>query len=186
MLPSHIPCARSLLRPWRATDRASLLAHIDDREIWRNLRRVPHPYTGADADAWLADVAADPPPPGVYAIEVEGEAVGTIALEQGADVEARSFEVGYWLGRRHWGRGITSEALAAVTAAAFADTDVVRVFAPVFSWNAASMRVLEKAGYRREAVLVRSGFKDGTVMDRVVFAITRDLGLPYHPFAPGA
>ena len=77
-----------------------------------------------------------------------------------------------------------TEALRAVTAAALAEPDVVRVFAPVFSWNPASMRVLEKAGYRREAVLVRSGVKDGTLFDRVVFAITRDVGLPYVPYAP--
>ena len=44
------------------------------------------------------------------------------------------------------------------------------------------MRVLEKAGYRREAVLARGGIKDGTVIDRVVYARTRDTGLPYVPF----
>ena len=185
LLPSEIPCSRSLLRPWRTGDRASLLAHIDDGDVSRNLRRVPHPYTEADADEWLLSVAAEPSPPGIYAIEVDGEAVGAIALERGADVEERSLEVGYWLGRRHWGRGIVSEALVAVTAAAFAEPDVARVFAGVFSWNAASMRVLEKAGYRREAVLVRAGFKDGILFDRLVYAITRDVGLPYVPFAPG-
>lgn len=185
MLPTHIPCARSLLRPWRAADRASLIAHIDDIEVARNLRYVPHPYTAADADAWLRDVATDPPRAGTYAIEVAGEAVGAIALERGSDIEARSFEVGYWLARRHWGRGIVSEALAAVTAAAFAEPDTIRVFAPVFAWNRASMRVLEKAGYRREAVLVRAGYRDGTVFDRVVYAITRDVGLPYRAFVTG-
>lgn len=179
MLPTHIACSRSALRPWRETDRASLLRYADDRDVWRNLRRLPHPYTEADADAWLRFAAADPPPQGVYAIEVGGEVVGTIALERGADVEAQSFEVGYWLGRPHWGRGIVTEALRAVTEAAFAEPDVARVYAAVFSWNPASMRVLEKAGYRREAVLVRSGVKDGTVMDRVVYAVTRDVGLPY-------
>jgi RimJ/RimL family protein N-acetyltransferase len=186
LLPSHIPCSRSILRPWRPEDRASLIRHADDRAVWRNLRRLPHPYDGAAADAWLGFAAADPPPEGIWAIEVDGEAVGTISLERGPDVEAHSFEVGYWLGRRHWGRGIVSEALAAVTAAGLAEPDVVRIHAPVFSWNPASMHVLEKAGYRREAVLVRSGVKDGEVFDRVVYALTRDTGLPYHPYDPRA
>jgi RimJ/RimL family protein N-acetyltransferase len=185
MLPTRIPGARSLLRPWRADDRASLLAHIDDIEVARNLSRVPHPYTEADAEAWLRVATADPPPAGTWAIDVEGEAVGTIALERGAGVEERSYEVGYWLARRYWGRGIVSEALAAVTAAAFAEPETIRVFAPVFSWNGASMRVLEKAGYRREAVLVRSGYRDGTVFDRVVFAITRDVGVRYVAYEGG-
>jgi RimJ/RimL family protein N-acetyltransferase len=181
VLPTRIPGERALLRPWRQDDRAALLRHANDRAVWRNLRPLPHPYTDADATAWLHHAAADPPPAGVWAIEVGGEAVGTIALERGTDVEAMSLEVGYWIGRPFWGRGITTEALRAVTAAALAEPDVARIFAPVFSWNPASMRVLEKAGYRREAVLVRSGVKDGTLFDRVIYAITRDVGLPYVP-----
>lgn len=118
----------------------------------------------------------------MWAIELAGEAAGCIALERGADVAAASFEVGYWIGRRYWGQGVTSDALRAVTAAAWGEPDVTRIFAAVFSWNRASMRVLERAGYYREAVLVRSGVKDGTVFDRIIYAETRDTGLPYIPF----
>lgn len=118
----------------------------------------------------------------MWAIELAGEAAGCIALERGADVEAASFEVGYWIGRRYWGQGVTRDALRAVTAAAWGEPDVTRIFAAVFSWNRASMRVLECAGYYREAVLVRSGVKDGTVFDRIIYAVTRDKGLPYIPF----
>lgn len=151
--------------------------------MWRNLRDLfPHPYTDRDADAWLAFAAADPPPTGIYAIEVGGEAAGVIALEPGHDIERLSWEVGYWLGQAFWGRGIVTEALRAVTEAALREPDVARIHAPVFSWNRPSMRVLEKAGYRREAVLVRGGVKDGTVVDRVIYAITQDTGLPYVPF----
>lgn len=151
--------------------------------MWRNVRDIfPHPYTERDADGWLEFAAADPPPAGIYAIEVDGEAAGAIALERGPDIERFSYEVGYWLGQAFWGRGIVSEALRAVTDAAFGEPGIVRIYAPVFSWNPASMRVLEKAGYRREAVLVRGGVKDGTVVDRVIYAITRDTGLPYVPF----
>lgn len=119
----------------------------------------------------------------MWAIDVAGEAVGCISLERGADVGAASYEVGYWLGRAYWGRGLVTEALRAVTAAAWDEPDVARVYAMVFAWNRASMRVLEKAGYRREAVLVRAGVRDGTAFDRVVYAVTRDTGLPYVPFA---
>lgn len=183
MLPLEISLTRSRLRPWRVADRDALLRHADDRAVWRNLRDLfPHPYTERDADAWLAFAAADPSPAGVYAIDVDGEAAGVIALEPGRDIERLSWEVGYWLGQAFWGRGVVTEALCAVTDAAFREPDVVRIYAPVFSWNRPSMRVLEKAGYRREAVLVRSGVKDGTVVDRVIYATTRDTGLPYVPF----
>jgi [ribosomal protein S5]-alanine N-acetyltransferase len=183
LLPREIALTRSHLRPWRRSDRAALLRYANDRAVWRNLRdRFPHPYTSAAADEWLAFAAADPPPAGVYAIAVDGEAAGTIALERGSDIERWICEVGYWLGQPFWGRGIMTEALRAVTAAAFQELDVIRIHAPVFSWNRPSMRVLEKAGYGREAVIIRGGVKDGTVIDRVLYAITRDTGLPYAPF----
>ena len=187
MLPSHLSCTRALLRPWRQEDRAALLRHINDAAVARNLRVVPHPYTEDDATAWLAFAAADPPPSGLWAIDVGGELVGTIGMEPGKDITSGAWEIGYWLGRAFWGRGIATEALRVVTAAAWAgEPGLHRIEAHVFAWNPASMRVLEKAGYRREAVLERSAIKEGTVIDRVVYALTRDIGLPYHPFHPVA
>ena len=96
----------------------------------------------------------------------------------------RTSDLAIWelLGQPFWGRGIVPEALAAVTAAAFRIPELIRIYAPVFSWNQRSMRALEKAGYSREAVMRRSGIKDGTVIDRVIYARVRDTGLPYSPF----
>ena len=50
---------------------------------------------------------------------------------------------------------------------------LVRLHATVFAWNPASMRVLEKAGYEREAVLRQSIWKDGTLLDSVLYAKLR-------------
>ena len=180
MLPTEIDCGVCRLRPWRQADKEALLRHANNRSVWRNLRDIfPHPYTEADADGWLAFAAAEPTPEWIYAVEVDGEAAGTVSLHRKGDVERRSAELGYWIGEAFWGRGIVPAAVRAVTDLAFERTDLCRVFAPVFAWNASSMRVLEKAGYRREAVLVRSAVKDGTVVDQVVYAVTRDPGLPY-------
>lgn len=110
--------------------------------------------------------------------------MGTVSLERGRDIERYSAEIGYWLGEAYWGRGIVSEAVGRVTALALAEPDLVRVFAPVFAWNARSMRVLERNGYAREAVLRRAGVKDGVVIDRVVYARTRPSDHPYVPYAP--
>ena len=72
------------------------------------------------------------------------------------DVERVSAEIGYWLGEEFWGRGIVSEALRAVTDYAFATFDLCRIYAGVFEWNPASMRVLEKAGYEFECRMKKS------------------------------
>jgi len=51
IIPLEIRCSRSLLRPWRQSDRFSLIRYANDREVWRNLRDVfPHPYTVEAAD----------------------------------------------------------------------------------------------------------------------------------------
>jgi RimJ/RimL family protein N-acetyltransferase len=175
-----IDCSTFRLRPWRLTDKTSLVRHADNRNIWRNLwDAFPSPYTEADADRWLALAVADPPIEGVYAIEVDGEAAGTISIERRGDIERYSAEIGYWLGERYWGKGIVSEAVARVTELALSEPDLIRLFAPVFAWNVRSMRVLERNGYAREAVLKRAGYKDGVIIDRVIYAKTRVSPHPY-------
>ncbi len=86
------------------------------------------------------------------------------------DVERVGAEIGYWLGETCWGRGIVSEALVAVTHYAISTYSLTRVFALPFATNAASARVLQKAGYTLEGVLRRSAIKDGVVLDQLMYA----------------
>ena len=162
------------IRPWRRSDRDSLIRHADNRKIWRNLADVfPHPYTAQDADAWFSLLEAQSPLTN-FAIEVDGEAIGGIGLTPFKDVGCKTAEFGYWLGEAHWGRGIATAAAKAFIAYVFENDVFVRLQAGVFEWNPASMRVLEKVGCVREGVLRCSVFKDGQVIDRVLYAITRD------------
>lgn len=161
------------VRPWAEADRPALVRHANDRDIWRNLRdRFPHPYTPEAAEQWLAFLAQSDPLTH-FAIEVEGESAGGIGFEIGQDVHRRSAEIGYWLGRAVWGRGIATEALLALTDYAFAHHDLARIQAFVYAWNPASMRVLEKAGYYREATLRQAVTKDGATTDMLIYAAFR-------------
>lgn len=165
---------RCTLRPLRPGDAASLARHADNRQVWLNLRDLfPHPYTVADAESYIARVAGQSPVTS-FAIDVAGDAVGGISLHVGRDIERRSAEIGYWLGEEHWGRGIVSAAVAAVTAYALRDLDLLRVFAVPFARNPASARVLEKAGYRLEGTMRRSAVKDGEVLDQWLYAAVRE------------
>lgn len=158
-----------LIRAWRESDRESLLRFANNRRIWRNLRdRFPHPYTEAHADAWFALCREHPEHAG-WAIEVERTAVGGISLATNQDVYAKTGEIGYWLGEPWWGRGIMTRAVRMVSDHAFARLGLERIEAPVFAWNPASMRVLEKCGYEREATLRRSVFKDGQLIDCMLY-----------------
>jgi ribosomal-protein-alanine N-acetyltransferase len=161
------------LRPFRPEDAASIVRHADDYEVWRFLRdRFPHPYTQGDAEAWIAFTSIQEPPLH-FAIDLEGEAVGGIGIIPGTDVDRVSAEVGYWLGRAVWGRGLATRALASLTAFAFHSFTFTRLFATPFAFNAASIRVLEKAGWVREGVLRRAVVKEGRITDLLIYAMTR-------------
>ena len=108
-----------------------------------------------------------------FAIAVDGEAVGGIGFVLQQDVERVSAEIGYWLGEQFWGRGIATEALAAVTRYAIEQHRLTRLFAVPFAYNTASCRVLEKAGYVLEARLRRSAIKDGQVVDQFQYTYIR-------------
>jgi ribosomal-protein-alanine N-acetyltransferase len=159
-----------VLRPWAPADKASLIANANNRNVWRNLADVfPHPYTEADADAWLRSAG----PPGrhlSFAIERDGLAVGGIGARAGDGIFARTAHFGYWLGEAHWGHGIMTAAGRAMLGHLRGDGRFARLEAPVFEWNPASMRVLEKLGFVREALLRDSVTKDGQLIDSVLFA----------------
>jgi RimJ/RimL family protein N-acetyltransferase len=168
--PVHIQLTKSLLREWRRGDEPSLVRHANNRNVWINLRDTfPHPYTPADARSWIR-LATTQGLNHVFAIDVDGFAVGAIGLRPGDDVHRFSAEIGYWLGEEYWNRGIATEAVIAVVDYAFASLGMVRLHAEVFEWNHASMRVLEKAGFTREGVLRQSAMKDRQLVDQVVYA----------------
>jgi RimJ/RimL family protein N-acetyltransferase len=166
----RIPLTCAEVRSWRETDAESLALHANNRKIWRNLRDAfPHPYTLADAHAFLKSAMARVPESWLT-IAVDDRAVGGIGFTLHDDVERVSAEIGYWLGEAFWGRGIVSEALRAVTSHAVQTLHLTRIFAVPFEWNTASFRVLEKAGYTLEARLRRSAIKDGQVIDQMLYA----------------
>lgn len=169
-----LPAIGAQVRPWRPGDGPALARYADNPRVWINLRDTfPYPYTLADAERWL-DWATAQRPPTHFAICVGGEAVGGIGYQPQADVQRRSAEVGFWLGEPFWGRGIASAALVALSARALAAGDLCRLYAYVYEWNPASMRVLEKAGYVREARLRRAVVKDGRTIDQYLYALIRE------------
>jgi [ribosomal protein S5]-alanine N-acetyltransferase len=159
-----------VLRPWTQADKASLVANANNRNVWRNLADVfPHPYTDADADAWLK-VSGQPGRSLHFAIELAGAAIGGISARAGEGIFVRTGHFGYWLGEPHWGRGIMTAAGRVMLEHLKADARFARLEAPVFEWNPSSMRVLEKLGFERVAHLRKSVTKDGQLIDSVLYA----------------
>ena len=162
---------RVTLRAWKPSDAASLAKHANNINVARQLRdRFPHPYTIADARQFIQSVAGAKPTM-LFAMVVDGEAAGGIGFYPDADIERFSAEIGYWLGEAYWGRGIAAEAVRLASTYAFEVCNMLRLFALTFPDNTQSIRVLEKAGYTREAILRASSVKYGQVRDQALYAL---------------
>ena len=162
-----------LLRRWRQDDLDALLRHADDEPITRGLSdRFPYPYTRADGEAFLAGRVVDLSHP-VLAIEIDGEACGSIAARSGNGERGHSAELGYWLGRRHWGGGVMTRVVALYAPWAMQALSLYRLSANVLDSNPASARVLLKNGFVEEGVQRCAVVKRGQLHDLRLFARVR-------------
>jgi ribosomal-protein-alanine N-acetyltransferase len=162
--------ARCRLRPYATADIPHLARLANDRLVTRWMTaRFPYPYTLSDAENWIAKAVLEHPV-NTFVIEVEGAFAGSVAILP-HDGEGRGIaEFGYWLGREFWGRGIAAEAARILADFALTTRELRRLEARVWEPNIASVRVLESAGFVREATL-RSGVVDreGTVSNLLIF-----------------
>jgi [ribosomal protein S5]-alanine N-acetyltransferase len=172
VLPLQVAGAR--LRAFRRGDEDDLVIAADDREIWRNVRDAfPYPYTREDAERWIAYNEALAPVLN-FAVEVDERVVGGVGLVLGQDVHRHAAEVGYWLARAVWNRGLATASVRALVRYAFDELQLVRLHAGVFVWNPASARVLEKSGFAREGLYKRWAYKDGEYVDAWAYACVRE------------
>jgi [ribosomal protein S5]-alanine N-acetyltransferase len=163
------------LRELVVGDAASLQRYADDKAVWLNLfEGFPSPYTMADAAAWC-DGGSRPPALGhVWGIEFEGSVIGCISIWQDKGWLRCSAEVGYWIGRPFWQRGITSSALKLVCHWAWQSLpELTRIYAPIFARNAGSQAVAKSCGFKLEGVFKQSAIKAGVVIDRTQWALLR-------------
>lgn len=161
------------LRPWTINDLDSLVHYANNWNIAKNLTdQFPHPYNRAHGKAFI-EMATKDDPIHIFAIEVEGKAVGAIGINQQEDIHRRNAELGYWLAEPFWGKGIISGAISEAVDRAFLMYDIDRIFARPFGTNIASQRVLEKNGFIFEARFEKNLIKDGVLQDELFYAIRR-------------
>ncbi|MHA0795810.1 GNAT family N-acetyltransferase [Gilvimarinus sp. F26214L] len=160
------------LRPFRLSDIHDLVAAANHPEISTYLRdQFPYPYSMRDAYWWLTKGIKSE---AVHAaITYDGICIGGVSVVFGQAEAQLSGEIGYWLGRDFWGRGIATQAVRQMTEQVFDTTDLLRVHAQVFSPNVASQQVLLKCGYELEGVQRKAVLKNGHVMDLCQFARLR-------------
>lgn len=139
-----------------------------------NLRDAfPHPYTIEDAVTFL-ELAAKGVFGKVYGIYNEDTLVGCCSLIPQQDVYHINAEIGYWIGEPYWSKGFATEAVKLLLNVAFNELGLSRVYAYIFEFNKGSMRVLEKAGFHKEAIIKSSIIKEGKIFDEHLYSIRKD------------
>ena len=163
------------LRELQCSDAISVAKYANNNNIANNLRNIfPHPYTVEDARSFINETKNNEEKNQyIRAIVVNQEAAGVIGCFIKDDVHCKCCEIGYWLGEEFWGKGIMTEAVKRMSQEVFQSYDVVRIFAEIFSYNAGSIRVLEKAGFQSEGKLRNSIYKNGIISDSFIYALIR-------------
>ena len=146
--PVTLRTARLLLRPPVPDDADAIHRLVNEWGIVRMLTRLPFPYPRTLADEWIASVAAQLADNRAHHWVVlhENTLAGCVGLR--LDAEPGCAELGYWIGRRFWGRGFATEAVGRVATWALAHLDVAGLAAAVAADNPASAAVLRRVGFR--------------------------------------
>lgn len=171
----EIETPRLRIRPVRQSDLSSLLTVNGDDTVTRYL-----PYSSwkdmADAEAWYGRIMALQEKGDTFqfvmALRDSNEAIGTCLLFRLAEQSARA-EIGYALGRSHWGKGYALEAMSALVDRAFSELLLHRLEAEIDPRNAASAKILERIGFMKEGLLRQRWRLKGETTDSAMYGLLR-------------
>ncbi len=161
MIPHpKLTTSRLELRSFLDTDAQRVAELANDEELSRNLRSFGFPYSIEDANQWLQDLPIEwkKGQSATFAICIHGadedlapELVGAIGIL--LDPQSNRGELGYWIGRSYWGKGIATEAGKSLLDFAFGQLCLNKVTAECLVRNPGSSRVLEKLGMVQEGII---------------------------------
>lgn len=170
------------LESWHLSYGPDLASALNNPLIHEQLRDgLPLPYTLTHAEQFIQSIL-DAPPHSQYlwAIVVDGKAVGSIGIHRQQNIHRQTAELGYFLAQPYWNRKIMTSAVEKACEQVFLNTDLLRIFAQPFATNLASCRVLEKAGFQCEGILRQNAVKGGKVLDMKLYAKIKALEPPSH------
>ncbi len=170
--PMELATDRLRLRPFAFSDVPDVVAYADDGD-WATYLPIPRPYAQSDGEEFVAKAVLKGWESGPQlAIVLDGTVIGSMGLR--VDVNQRCAELGYGIGRRYWGKGLTAEAAAALLDWAFPAYDLGKAYARADARNVQSWRVMEKLSMIREAFLRKHRIHAGERVDEVWYGVLRE------------
>ena len=161
------------LRKFRKSDVDSIVKHANNYNVAKFLTsEFPYPYYKKDAEPFIS-VVSNENPTKVFAIEIEGEAAGAIAVTPQTESGRKEGELGYWIGEKYWNHGIATSAIKRIVDYGFRTFDIDRIYATPFIENKASQRVLIKSGFKQESSSKVTIIKNKEPYDVFIFSKTK-------------
>ena len=141
---------RMILRPWEESDADSLFEYARDPDVGPAAGWPPHRSAAESLDV-IRNVLSDPE---TYALCLKdnGKAIGAAGLKLNGHTDMTDrddeCELGYWIGKPFWGRGLIPEAAGELIRRAFEDLGMQKIWCGYYEGNTKSKRVQEKCGFR--------------------------------------
>ncbi|MDR1435650.1 MAG: GNAT family N-acetyltransferase [Puniceicoccales bacterium] len=163
---------RLRLRPLEMSDLDRIVEFMGEKDVTKFLLYFSYPLNSEQVAAWLKNVLeANPEYCAYWAItDIEsGRLIGITSLT--LDCHNRKGDIGYWLDKGHWGRGLMTESCWSVVHYGFDDLKLHRVEISHMIGNIGSQKVIEKLGFQLEGVTREAHYKDGRFMDVKIYGM---------------
>ncbi len=161
------------IRRLNVSDANDIYKNINDKQIARWTLRIPYPYKRIDALKFINESKYNLKKKTAYVfgivLQKTNTIIGIIDLHT-ICWENKNAEIGYWIARQFWGKGLSTEAVKLISKFGFEKLKLKRIYAKVFNGNKASVRVLQKNGFRKEGVLMKSRFKNNKWIDEIILS----------------
>ena len=164
------------IRKWKLTDAKNIAVALSNKKIQDNLRDgLPYPYTEQDGIDFISSMlSANEDETFAFAITLDDKAIGSIAVFRQQNIHRQTAEMGYYIAEEYWGKGIMTDAVKQICEYVFKNSDILRIYAEPFAFNAGSCRVLEKAGFQYEGTLRNNAVKNGKMIDMKMYSLLRE------------
>jgi RimJ/RimL family protein N-acetyltransferase len=158
-------------------DIPSMIKYLNNPTIYANTLAIPSPYTAKDGEEFIKKIkSASLDSKRFFTVRSNSnnELIGACGMYRSIKTE-RVAEIGYWLAEPYWHRGLMPKIVEKVIKITKNEwKHLVRIEAQTFSWNKASMRVVEKCGFVFEGILRKRVHKNGQDIDVHLYALIID------------
>ncbi|CAF3377494.1 unnamed protein product [Rotaria socialis] len=155
-------------------DIPSLIKYLNNQIIHVNTLNIPYPYTTKDGENFIEKVksaSVDSTYFFTIRLNANNELIGACGLYRSVKNKTIA-TIGYWLGEPYWHRGLMPKVVKKIIEIIRIEwKNLVRIEAHIFSWNKASMRVVEKCDFEFEGILRKLVHKDGEDIDVHSYAL---------------